>query len=130
MFPGRPNITGDTDGNNGQIAAVDFPSSIFNSPQVTQDQASLTVAVAVYEESAFFPLRDKDSGPDEDKTIVGTPVVSLLVARDRQQLKIDDLNPPIVLNLSVTQISAEVMMTTVVNSKINNASFAVVLSRM
>ena len=114
--PGRPNITGGTDADNGHIAVVGFPSSIFNAQQVTQDQAPLTVAVAVYEEPAFFPLRDKDSGPDEDKTIVGTPVVSLLVARDREQIKIDDLNPPIVLNLSVTQINAEVM-TIVVNSK-------------
>ena len=36
--------------------------------------------------------------------MVGTPVVSLMVARDRTQLQFQNLDPPVELTLAITQL--------------------------
>lgn len=71
-------------------------------------QGPLSVAVTVYEEPGFFPLPLPEDNNAGVETMVGTPVVSLMVAMDQKQLRFNDLNPPLVLNLAVTQINPEV----------------------
>ena len=100
---GSPSISkSDGDLAPGQIAAVTFPTSIFADPQVAQ--GPVTVAVTVYEEPVFFPVPENDI----NNTVVGTPVVSLMVASNGKQLQFDNLDPPIELNLAITQIDPRV----------------------
>ena len=65
----------------------------------------LTVAVVVYEVPVFFPPPDSGRGPE---TRVGTPVVSMIVAKDGQQLEFEGLDPPVEVTLRVTQAQIEV----------------------
>ena len=102
-------ISSSVKGEGEHIAAISIPP-LSDSPQVMYSHGPLTVAIAVYEEPVFFPLSKDDIGLE---TRVGTPIVSLLVARDREQIEIDDLKQPIVLNLAVTQINAEVNFTVI-----------------
>ena len=99
--PGQPSITGgavnDGDLAPDQIAAITFPSSVF-----AGQEGQLAVSVTVYEEPSFFPLPENDT--EGLLTMVGTPVVSLMVARDRRQLQFQNLDPPVELTLAITQL--------------------------
>ena len=97
---GQPSITGGAGNDNdlapNQIAAITFPSSVFAGLE-----GPLAISVTVYEEPSFFPLPENDTGL---QTMVGTPVVSLMVARDRNQLQFQNLDPPVELTLAITQL--------------------------
>ena len=99
--PGQPNIT-EADGLRDlapdEIASALIPNSTFedlNGP--------LSVAVTVFEEPTFFPLPPPTENNTGLETQIGTPVVSVLVARDQEQLQFRDLNPPLVFNLRITE---------------------------
>ena len=101
--PGQPSITeaNDLRGRGlapGEIASVLIPISIF---QVLE--GPLSVAVTVFEEPTFFPLPPPKENNTGLETRIGTPVVSVLVAKDREQLEFENLNPPLVLNLAITE---------------------------
>ena len=81
-----------------QIASIQLPPTLFAPPLLLPGPVS--VAVTIYEEPAFFPL----PLPEENApivTMVGTPVVSLLLSRNGTQLEFRDLDPPLVLNLRI-----------------------------
>ena len=100
-----PSIVNGSRRKSDQIATVTFPTSIFNSKQVVKGSGPLAVAVVVYEVPLFFPPPDNRRGSE---TSVGTPVVSMLVAKDGQQLEFEELNPPVEVTLAVTQVNIEV----------------------
>ena len=101
ITPGQPSITGgagnESDLAPDQIAAITFPSSVF-----AGQEGPLAVSVTVYEEPSFFPLPEMDT--NGLLAMVGTPVVSLMVARDRRQLQFQNLDPPVELTLAITQL--------------------------
>ena len=106
-------IADTTDGSrrkSNQIATSTFPSSIFNSEQVTETLAdSLAVAVVSYEVPVFFPVAQNTQKRRRGlESSVGTPVVSMIVGRGGQQLEFDRLDPPVEVTLEVTQAPIEV----------------------
>ena len=84
-----------------QIASVSFPSSVFTSEQVKSED-KLSMAVQVYEMSTLFPLPNDEiqHGPE---TVVGTPVMSMIVAQNGRKLEFTDLNPPVELTLAIME---------------------------
>ena len=81
-----------------QIASVSFPSLVFTSEQVKSED-KLSVAVQVYEMSTLFPLPNDEiqHGPE---TVVGTPVMSMIVAQNGRKL---EFNPPVELTLAIME---------------------------
>ena len=74
---------------------------MFITEQVAEGSTGqLAVAVLVYEVSVFFPTGS--NGGAGLQTTVGTPVVSMMVARGGQQLEFDGLEPPVEVTLAVT----------------------------
>ena len=59
----------------------------------------MAVSIHVYEVPSFFPLPIHKTGPE---TVVGTPVVSLIVTRGGKQLEVYDLDPLVELTLEIT----------------------------
>ena len=60
------------------------------------------MAVQVYEMSTLFPLPNDEiqHGPE---TVVGTPVMSMIVAQNGRKLEFADLNPPVELTLAIME---------------------------
>ena len=108
--PGQPTIT-EADGLRDlapeEIASVLIPTSIFK-------EGPMSVAVTVFEEPAFFPLSPPTENNTGLETRIGTPVVSVLVARDQEQTNLD---PPLVLNLAITDLEEEVLIFCMVTLK-------------
>ena len=103
--PGRPSISAadgprdpEADLAPDEIASVLIPTSIFEGLD-----GPLSVAVTVFEEPTFFPLPPPTENNTGLETQIGTPVVSVLVARDQEQLEFENLDPPLVLNLRITE---------------------------
>ena len=99
LLTGKPNITEGTDEKGNELGAVDLSSTIFTSEEVQLIENQLAVAVNVYKVPTLFPLPIHETGPE---TLVGTPVVSMIVAGDGKQLDIFDQDPLIQLTLEIT----------------------------
>lgn len=85
------------------IASGSLPNSIFS--QLDQD---VGVAFTVYGEAVLLPLpRPKDNMSDMYR-IVGTPIVSLMVAQEQVQKEFRNLDPPVIIDLRVTKVDPAV----------------------
>ena len=106
LTAGTPSIVNGSKIEQNQIASLTLPTSIFASEQVAgSSRGQVAVAVLVYEVAVFFPT--VETGRLE--TSVGTPVVSMIVARDGHQLEFEKLEPPVEISMAVTQVKAEVI---------------------
>ena len=81
----------DTDGNSTdtEIGSITLPKSILN---ITTD-AKIKLAFSLYEETAFFPIRDPPPN-----TIVGSSVISARIAGVPDGTQLPD---PVVINLTL-----------------------------
>lgn len=103
---GRPNIL--LNKTNGGVvsegsASGSLPGSIFS-----QLDQHVGVAFTVYEEAVLFPVPWRRDNTPDIYTIVGTPIVSLLVAQEQMQMEFNNLDTPVVINLQVTKVDPDV----------------------
>ena len=91
--------------NSSTVASGTLPDTLF---QFQSEEKRVGLSFFIYEEPFLFPLPRWSSNESGTATLVGTPVVSLIVAEGsvvRQRSRID---PPVVINLTVTQVDPKV----------------------
>ena len=99
--PGQPTVT---EADRLRDLAPDEIASVLIPTSISKDmQGQLNVAVTVFEEPTFFPLPPPTEINTGLETQIGTPVVSVLVARDQKQLQFINLDSPLVLNLAIAE---------------------------